>query len=138
MLDSTCHNMRQGFYRRCDTRATAAPDGARQMPLNTRFDQELRAPFYIVLHDCSIQLGRDKPAAGYYGDGIALSAEDAADLLGELTRDRIRTDYRALRLDPATGTFADAVEVYEILLRRVRDSDDEFEITTLHEHIAAA
>lgn len=103
----------------------------------TRFDQELAAPFYIVFHDCSIQLGRDKPAAGYYGDSPLRDAEAAADLVGELATDPHFVDYRVLRLDPATGTFKDAAEVYEIVLRRMRDSDDEFAITTLHEHIAA-
>ena len=106
--------------------------------LLTRFQAVLRAPFYIVFHGCSILHGRDKPAACFYGDAPIRDVEAAADLVGELATDPHFVDYRVFRLDPATGTFSDAKEVYDLVLSRMRDSYDTFAITTLHEHIAAA
>mgnify|MGYP001765525705 CR=1 FL=1 len=84
----------------------------------TRFEAELRAPFYLVLADYSDVLP-SPVATACYGNGVWLDAEDAADHWAEAVRENL--DARVLCIDLAKGTAREAIEVYRIISRRMRE-----------------
>jgi hypothetical protein len=84
----------------------------------TRFEAELRAPFYLVVADYD-DVHPALIATACYGNGIWLDAEDAADALAEAIREN--RDARVIRIDLQAGTAREASEVYRIISRRMRE-----------------
>jgi hypothetical protein len=85
----------------------------------TRFEAELRAPFYLVVADYS-DVMPSPVATACYGNGIWLDAEDAADALAEAIREN--RDARVIRIDLEAGTAKDAgAEIHAIISRRMRE-----------------
>ena len=78
----------------------------------TRLEAELRAPVYLIVVDHG-----DVTTA--YGDGIWLDAEAAADHWGEAIKENL--DARVICFDLAKGTAREAIEVYRIISRRMRE-----------------
>ena len=78
----------------------------------TRLEAELRAPVYLIVVDHG-----DVTTA--YGNGIWLDADAAADHWGETIKENL--DARVICFDLAEGTAREAVEVYRIISRRMRE-----------------
>lgn len=83
----------------------------------TRFEAEMRAPFYLVVANYDDDAAT--PAAASYGNGVWLDAEDAADHWAEAVREN-RPD-RVMRIDLEARTAREAIEVYGIVQRRMRE-----------------
>ena len=84
----------------------------------TRFEAELRAPFYLVVADYSDVLP-SPVATACYGNGVWLDAEDAADHWAEAVREN--RPARVMRIDLEARTAREAIEVYGIVQRRMRE-----------------
>ena len=83
----------------------------------TRFEAELRAPFYLVVADYSEMPGLRFVMGSHDPVG---DIEDAADRLVEFINDN--RDARVIRIDLQAGTATDAAaEVYAIISRRMRE-----------------
>ena len=82
----------------------------------TRFEAELRAPFYLVVADYSEMPGLRFVMGS--GDPVG-DAEDAADRFADHI-DRCR-DARVIKIDLQAGTAREAIEVYRIISRRMRE-----------------